>query len=124
MRARQRHCVARVRTRAGDDCAPYHPVWVVRGATARLPVRNAVRRPVVRLPAQRETFDWHAVATLAIWYMTLLIQRVAHRDTQAIQAKLDELLHVQAAARNELTRIDEQEPEEIERHRQESRRDD
>jgi low affinity Fe/Cu permease len=53
-----------------------------------------------------------------------LIQRVGHRDTQAIQAKLDELLHVQAAARNELTRIDEQEPEEIEKHRHEARRHD
>ena len=25
---------------------------------------------------ERETFDWHAVATLAIWFMTLFIQRV------------------------------------------------
>ena len=71
---------------------------------------------------ERETFDWHAVATLAIWFMTLLIQRVGHRDTQAIQAKLDELLRVQDAARNELTRLDEKEPEEIVRHRAEERR--
>jgi low affinity Fe/Cu permease len=73
---------------------------------------------------ERESFNWNAVATLAIWYMTLLIQRVGHRDTQALQAKLDELLRVQDAARNELTRIDEQEPEEIEQHRQEARSDD
>ena len=66
---------------------------------------------------ERETFDWHAVATLAIWFMTLLIQRVGHRDTQAIQAKLDELLRVDRDARNDLMRIDEEEPEEIERHR-------
>ena len=70
----------------------------------------------------RDTFDWEAVATLSIWFMTLLIQRVGHRDTQAIQAKLDELLRVQTAARNELTRIDEQEPEEIEKHRHDARR--
>jgi low affinity Fe/Cu permease len=30
--------------------------------------------------------------TLATWAMTLLIQRTEHRDTQAIHAKLDELL--------------------------------
>ena len=66
---------------------------------------------------ERETFDWHAVATLAIWFMTLLIQRDTHRDTQAIQAKLDELLRAQANARDELTRLDRLEPEEIEEHR-------
>ena len=38
------------------------------------------------------TFDWHAVAVLSTWFMTLLIQRAEHRDTQAIHAKLDELL--------------------------------
>ena len=71
-----------------------------------------------------ETFDWHAVATLAIWFMTLFIQRVGHRDTQAIHAKLDELLRVQEDARNELTRLDEKEPEEIELHRAQARRND
>jgi low affinity Fe/Cu permease len=39
-----------------------------------------------------DTFDWHAVATVATWSMTLIIQRAEHRDTQAIHAKLDELL--------------------------------
>src|SRR6185369_12330305 len=39
-----------------------------------------------------ETFEWHAVATLATWAMTLVIQRAEHRDTQAIHAKLDEIL--------------------------------
>src|ERR1700752_2973108 len=69
---------------------------------------------------ERETFDWHAVATLAIWFMTLFIQRVGRRDPQAIHAKLDELLRVQDQARNELTRLDEKEPEEIELHRAEA----
>jgi low affinity Fe/Cu permease len=41
---------------------------------------------------QPHTFDWHAVAVLSTWFMTLLIQRAEHRDTQAIHAKLDELL--------------------------------
>ena len=27
-----------------------------------------------------ETFEWHAVATLATWGMTLVIQRAEHRD--------------------------------------------
>jgi low affinity Fe/Cu permease len=73
---------------------------------------------------ERDTFNWHAVATLAIWLMTLFIQRAEHRDTQAIQAKLDELLHAQSRARDELTHIDEEEPEDIERHREQVRKDD
>ena len=54
--------------------------------------------------------------------MTLVIQRAEHRDTQAIHAKLDEVLHALGDARNELTRIDEKEPEEIERRREHMRR--
>ena len=71
-----------------------------------------------------ETFNWHGIATMATWFMTLFIQRAEHRDTQAIQAKLDELLHAQSRARNELTHIDEEEPEDIERHRKRARRND
>jgi low affinity Fe/Cu permease len=68
--------------------------------------------------------EWHGVATLATWAMTLIIQRAEHRDTQAIHAKLDELLRTERAARTELTRLDEREPEEIERMRErEQRRD-
>jgi low affinity Fe/Cu permease len=73
---------------------------------------------------ERDTFNWHGVATMATWFMTLVIQRAEHRDTQAIQAKVDELLHAQSEARNELTHIDEQEPEDIARHRQEARKND
>jgi low affinity Fe/Cu permease len=61
------------------------------------------------------TFEWHAVATLATFTMTLLIQRAGHRDTQALHAKLDELLHAEHAVSNAVTRIDEAEPEDIER---------
>jgi low affinity Fe/Cu permease len=64
-----------------------------------------------------KTFEWHAVATVATWLMTLFIQRAEHRDTQAIHAKLDELLRAEGRARNELTQMDEQEPEAIEQHR-------
>jgi hypothetical protein len=35
----------------------------------------------------RDSLDWHAVATLAVWFMTLLIQRTEHRDTQALKAQ-------------------------------------
>ena len=68
-----------------------------------------------------ETLEWHAVATLATWCMTLFIQRAGHRDTQAIHAKLDELLRVEGRARTEISHLDEQEPEDIERHRAETR---
>jgi low affinity Fe/Cu permease len=54
----------------------------------------------------------------------IIVKRAEHRDTQAIQAKLDELLHAQARARNKLTHIDEEEPEDIARHRKEARRND
>ena len=71
-----------------------------------------------------ETFEWHAVATLATWAMTLVIQRAEHRDTQAIHAKLDEIPHALGDARNEITRMDEKEPEEIEQRREHMRKDD
>jgi low affinity Fe/Cu permease len=66
---------------------------------------------------QPNTFDWHGIATLAVWLMTLLIQRAEHRDTQAIHAKLDELLHAQAGARPEVMKADQEEPEDIEKSR-------
>ena len=53
--------------------------------------------------------------------MTLLIQRAEHRDTQAIHAKLDELLSATTNARAELSQLDEEEPEEIERRRGEEK---
>ncbi len=68
-----------------------------------------------------QSFDWHAVATVATWLMTLFIQRAEHRDTQAIHAKLDELLRVEGRARSELTQLDDEEPEVIEQHRLEER---
>ena len=67
----------------------------------------------------RSTFEWNAVATLAVFVMTLFIQRTNRRDNLALHAKLDELLRVNNDARSELARLDEQEPEAIERHRDE-----
>jgi low affinity Fe/Cu permease len=60
------------------------------------------------------TFDWHAIATLIVWTMTLFIQRADRRDTLAVHAKLDELLKATRDARTELASIDEREPEVIE----------
>jgi len=65
------------------------------------------------------TFEWNAIATLAVFAMTLFIQRANRRDNLALHAKLDELLRVDNDARSELTQLDEQEPEAIEEHRDE-----
>jgi len=67
---------------------------------------------------ERETFDRHAVATLATWMMTLVIQRSEHRDTQAIHAKLDDLLRANKKAQTGLAKIDNQEPKAIEEYRE------
>jgi low affinity Fe/Cu permease len=69
------------------------------------------------LALDRESFDWNAAATLAVWIMTLFIQHANRRDTLALHAKLDELLRVDHEARSELTRLDEQEPGVIQHHR-------
>ena len=53
--------------------------------------------------------------------MTLFIQRSEHRDTQAIHAKLDELLRVHGDAQNHLTELDRKEPEQVEKYRSEAR---
>ena len=71
---------------------------------------------------ERASFDWHAVATLATWVMTLVIQRSEHRDTQAIHAKLDDLLRATENAQTDLARIDNQEPEDIEKYRENTNR--
>src|SRR5438067_13396459 len=47
--------------------------------------------------------------------MTLVIQRAEHRDTEAIHAKLDELLQAHSAANNKVMRIDDKDAEEVER---------
>jgi low affinity Fe/Cu permease len=71
------------------------------------------------LTFDRATFDLNAGATLAVFGMTLFIQRANRRDNLALHAKLDELLRVDNDARTELILLDEQEPETIERHRDE-----
>jgi low affinity Fe/Cu permease len=71
-----------------------------------------------------DTFGWAAIATLATWLMTLFINRTEHRDTQAIHAKIDELLRTQGKARAELTTLDERDVEDIEEHRRRHRKHD
>jgi low affinity Fe/Cu permease len=72
---------------------------------------------VLWLIFDRESFDFHGAIALLTLCMTLFIQRSEHRDTQAIQAKLDELLRSQSDARSSLTKLDDEEPEQIEAHR-------
>jgi low affinity Fe/Cu permease len=69
----------------------------------------------------RESFNFHGAIALLTLCMTLFIQRSEHRDTQAIQAKLDELLRTQSNAQSSLTKLDEQEPEQIEAHRDQAK---
>jgi low affinity Fe/Cu permease len=76
------------------------------------------------LTFDRESFDFHGAIALITLCMTLLIQRSEHRDTQAIQAKLDELLRAHEDARSDLSKIDDQQPEQIEAHRDKARAND
>jgi low affinity Fe/Cu permease len=68
-----------------------------------------------------ESFNWQAVASIATLLMTLFIQRSEHRDTQAIHAKLDELLGAQGEGKNHLATLDDKEPEQIEAFRKQVR---
>lgn len=68
-----------------------------------------------------ESFNWQAIASTATLLMTLFIQRSEHRDTQAIHAKLDELLRAQGDPKKGLTTLDEKEPEQIEAFRKKVR---
>jgi low affinity Fe/Cu permease len=70
----------------------------------------------------RQSFGWQGAATVATWIMTLFIQRAEHRDTQAIHAKLDELLRAEGGADDDMATLDRQEPEEIEKRRDDALR--
>ena len=69
----------------------------------------------------RSSLDWHGIVSLVTLLMTLFIQRAEHRDTQAIHAKLDELLRADDDARSQLTTLDEREPEQVEAFRTRAR---
>ena len=76
---------------------------------------------VLWLAFEPGSFGWHGVAVIATLLMTLFIQRSEHRDTQAVHAKLDELLRVHGEAKNELRNLDERQPEQIETFRNKTR---
>ena len=60
---------------------------------------------------------WHHIAVMATWGMTLVIQRAEHRDTQALHAKLDELLKAVGGADDDVMDIDEKDAEDVEKAR-------
>jgi low affinity Fe/Cu permease len=91
--------------------------WMARPA----PFGFVIAYVVLWLIFDRQSLDFHGAIALITLCMTLFIQRSEHRDTQAIQAKLDELLRTQGDARNGLTKIDDQQPEQIESHREKAR---
>lgn len=76
---------------------------------------------VLWLIFDRESLNWHGIASLATLWIALFIQRSEHRDTQAIHAKLDELLRAHSDAKGELATLDEREPEQIEAFRAKQR---
>ena len=85
-----------------------HPIWLL--VLAAFAVFWRLTEP--------ETFDLHGIATLLALAMTFIIQRAQNRDTAALQAKIDELIHATDGARDEVADIDEKEAEEIEEHRE------
>jgi low affinity Fe/Cu permease len=90
-------------------------VWIARPAAFVVLACYAV----VWFIFEPDSLNWHGVAVPATLFMTLLIQRAEHRDTQAIHAKLDELLKADKNARTEMREI-KKDPEVIERLRERS----
>jgi hypothetical protein len=71
-----------------------------------------------------ETFEWHAVATVAtLGHDTRNSACGASRYTSHPR-QTGEILHALGDARNEITKMDEKEPEEIEQQRKHMRKDD
>ena len=67
-----------------------------------------------------ESLNWQGVVALSTWMMTVFIQRAEHRDTQAIHAKLDQLLTAVDQADATLSGVDKMQPEEIEKLREDA----
>jgi low affinity Fe/Cu permease len=72
---------------------------------------------VLWLIFDRQSLQWNGVATIATLLMTVIIQRAERRDTQAIHAKLDHLLISLEKSANEVSQIDQMQPEDIEKAR-------
>jgi low affinity Fe/Cu permease len=100
---------------------PTYRSWLTRlGVATSHPLAFAVVATYVAawIVLNPRSFDWQGAATVATWVMTLFIQRAEHRDTQAIHAKLDELLRAQGNADERLATVDREEPEEIAKRRE------
>ena len=82
----------------------------------------AIAFTIAWITVQPDSFDWHGAVTIATLFMTLFIQRATHRDTQALHAKVDELIHSSTLARNSVANVDDKELEEIEDHREQERK--
>ena len=95
--------------------------WLGGLTTHPLAVFTVVVYGVLWFVVEPDTLDWHGFAMLATWMMTVFIQRVQHRDTQAIHAKLDHLLERIDRADPSLAKLDQLQPEEIERFREKTR---
>ena len=95
---------------------PHHHILTAIGTWLARPEANlvVVAYTVAWIIFEPETLDWHGAVTVLTLLMTLFILRVDHRDTQAIHAKLDELLRVHERARDDIAELDEEEPETIE----------
>src|SRR5919202_4112281 len=69
-------------------------------------------------PLFRFSDTWQLVintgTTIVTFLMVFLIQHTQNRDTQAIQLKLDELIRVNKAARNNLMNLEDMSEQEIE----------
>jgi len=106
--------------------SPREPISILTqfGVWLSKPIANllVVVFAILWLIFEPHSFDWHGVATLLTFSMTLFILRVDRRDTLALHAKLDELIHANANARNHLTAVDDKEPEAIEQLRAEENR--
>jgi low affinity Fe/Cu permease len=89
-------------------------VWLARPAAFGAVLVYAV----LWLIFDRESLDFHGAVALITLCMTLFIQRSEHRDTQAIHAKLDEILRALGKGDSEITKIDHAEPEHIEARRE------
>lgn len=62
-----------------------------------------------------QTLDWHAWATIVTLVMAILIERNQARDTRALQAKLDELIHATRGANDDVAELERKDPEDAER---------
>jgi low affinity Fe/Cu permease len=109
-----------LKTNVRYTSARAYPLWRIHNTPYSVRHRRGLFA-IAWLIFSPETFGWAAVATLATWIMTLFINRTGYRDTQALHAKLDELLRTHGEARTELTALDDSDVEDIEKHRRQQR---